>query len=110
MIGGMAKTKSKIPTVYFGVRLPVDVVTRVRQRALDNDRKIGAEMARLLRSALDGAPSPSSSAAEEVDPIEEAKRTASAVRLLGKVRREQVSQRAKRKLERAAKRKMERGK
>jgi hypothetical protein len=67
-------------------------------------------MARLLRSALDGAPSPSSSEAEEVDPIEEAKRTASAVRLLGKVRREQVSQRAKRKLERAAKRKMERGK
>jgi polyhydroxyalkanoate synthesis regulator phasin len=49
----MKKAKSK--TVYFGVRLDADLVDEIRERARKNERKIGAEMGRILRAALAGA-------------------------------------------------------
>ena len=48
----MKKARSK--TVYFGVRLDADLVDEIRERARQNERKIGAEMGRILRAALTG--------------------------------------------------------
>ena len=105
----MAKRKSKVPTVYFGVRLPVDVVARVRQRALENDRAIGAEMARILRCALDGTSLSSFEAGEEAKRREAAREALAAVMKADE--RAAERNRAKQKLERLrAKRKTERGK
>jgi hypothetical protein len=100
---GMAQKKGKIPTVYFGVRLPADVVARVRQRALDNDRAIGAEMARMLRCALDGTSYLSLSAAETAKRTELAREFTE--RVLEEDARHVERERAKRKVARAAKRK-----
>jgi hypothetical protein len=99
----MAQTKSKIPTVYFGVRLPADVVARVRQCALDNDRAIGAEMARIMRCALDGVSYLSLSEAEKAKRRELAGKCTQGV--LEEDERLVERGRAKRKMERAAKRK-----
>jgi hypothetical protein len=99
----MAQTKGRIPTVYFGVRLPADLVARVRQRAQDNDRAIGAEMARMLRCALEGVSYLALSEAEE------AKRTELAREFVERVLEEDARQvergRPRRKVARAAKRK-----
>jgi len=105
---GMASTKGKIPTVYFGVRLPADVVARVRQRALDNDRAIGAEMARMLRCALEGVSYLSLSEAETAKRTEIARKFAE--RVLERDAAEVERGRARRKVARAAKRKAGRGK
>ena len=40
--------------MYFGVRLDADLVDEIRERARQNERKIGAEMGRILRAALTG--------------------------------------------------------
>lgn len=104
----MAQKKGKIPTVYFGVRLPADVVARVRQRALDNDRAIGAETARMLRCAMEGVSYLALSEAET------AKRTELARKFTERVLEEDAAEverrRARRKVARAAKRKTGRGK
>jgi polyhydroxyalkanoate synthesis regulator phasin len=48
----MKKARGK--TVYFGVRLDAELVDEIRERARQNERKIGAEMGRILRAALTG--------------------------------------------------------
>jgi hypothetical protein len=53
----MAKTKSTKGTkgtVYFGCRLDAALVDEIRERARQNERKIGAEMGRILWNALAG--------------------------------------------------------
>ena len=89
--------------MYFGVRLPADLVARVRQRAQDNDRAIGAEMARMLRCALEGVSYLALSEAEE------AKRTELAREFVERVLEEDARRvergRPRRKVARAAKRK-----
>jgi hypothetical protein len=40
-------------TTYFACRMPVDVVQKLRDRAREQDRTIGAELSRILRRALE---------------------------------------------------------
>jgi hypothetical protein len=50
------RMKRKLPpdaNVYFGVRISRELVDRLRRRARDNDRNLGAELNRILRNALD---------------------------------------------------------
>jgi uncharacterized protein (DUF4415 family) len=49
------KKKRKAPeatNVYFGVRVDRELVEKLRQRAREHDRKVGAELNRVLRKAL----------------------------------------------------------
>lgn len=52
------KTKRKSPAggtakrIYFGARLDRELVDRLRRRALENDRSVGQELGRILRSAF----------------------------------------------------------
>jgi hypothetical protein len=49
----ISKREKKATTTYFACRMPVDVVQKLRDRAREQDRTIGAELSRILRRALE---------------------------------------------------------
>lgn len=84
------KTRSKTSkTVYFGVRLDADLVEEIRERARQNERKIGAEMGRVLRAALKGV---SLSAAELDDAQSDRARMKSLERLVEKLQKQKKAE------------------
>ncbi len=56
LVATKTKTKTKLVVkrrnIFFGCRIDRDLVDRIRERAKENDRTIGAEMNRVLRAAL----------------------------------------------------------
>jgi polyhydroxyalkanoate synthesis regulator phasin len=79
----MKKARGK--TVYFGARLDADLVDEIRERASQNERKIGAEMGRILRAALTGV---SPSQAELSDASRDRTRMKSLERLVKKLEKQ----------------------